>query len=66
MKYTIEVFDKDAELLAFEIDLPKDCDAQLSNIMGWSIPQRGDEGYDLDIEQIAAIEVLAGRSFYDK
>jgi len=66
LKYTIEAFDKETELLAFEIDLPDGCDSQLNSIMGWSTPQRGDEGYDLNIEQAAALEALAGRNFYDK
>lgn len=63
--YTVEAFDKQTESLAFEVNLPDGCDAQLAEIMGWSAPQRGDEGYDLDATQIAALEVLANRQFYD-
>lgn len=66
MKYTVEAFSKETEFLAFEVDLPDGCDAQLAAIMGWSSPQRGDEGYDLSATQIAAIEALAGRPFYDQ
>jgi hypothetical protein len=33
--------------------------------MGWSTPQRGDEGYNLSPSQAAAIEALAGKRFYD-
>lgn len=66
MKYIIEVFDKETELLAFEIVLPDGCDAQLAAIMGWSTPQRGDEGYNLSAEQMVAIEKLAGRHFHEE
>jgi hypothetical protein len=65
MKYTIEAFDKNTDALAFDINLPDGCDSQLSEIMGWSTPQRGDEGYDVTAEQAAAIEALASRRFYD-
>lgn len=65
MQYTVEIFDRDTELLVSEIDLPKGCDVQLNDIMGWSSPQRGDEGYDLNPEQASAIEALAGREFLD-
>ncbi|WP_349306218.1 hypothetical protein [Pseudomonas sp. Seg1] len=61
MKYTVEAFDKETEFLAFEIDLPNGCDVLLAEIMNWSSPQRGDEGYNLSLAQLAAIEVLAGR-----
>lgn len=66
MKYIVEAFDKETELLAFEIALPDDCEAQLAAIMGWSTPQRGDEGYNLSDTQLQAIEALAGRKFYDQ
>jgi hypothetical protein len=65
LKYTVEVFDRKTELLVFEINLPEGCDAQLSEIMGWSCPQRGDEGYDLNPQQASAIEALAGKRFFD-
>ena len=66
MKYIIEAFDKETELLAFEVDLPDGCDAQLAAIMGWLSPQRGDEGYDLNATQKVAIEALAERKFDDQ
>ncbi|MNE99633.1 hypothetical protein D3C80_1983410 [compost metagenome] len=66
MKYIIEAFDKETELLAFEVELPDGCDAQLAAIMSWSSPQRGDEGYDLSATQMVAIEALAGRQFSDQ
>lgn len=66
MKYIIEAFDKETELLAFEVDLPNGCDAQLAAIMNWLSPQRGDEGYNLSARQIVAIEKLAGRQFSDQ
>lgn len=62
MKYIIEAFDKETEQLAYEIALPDGCDTQLAAIMGWVAPQRGDEGYNLTSEQVAAIEVLANRT----
>jgi hypothetical protein len=65
LTYTAEAFDKQTEVLSFEVSLPDGCDAQLARLMGWSVPQRGDEGYDLDATQIAALEVLANRQFYD-
>lgn len=66
MKYIIEAFDKETELLAFEVDLPNGCDAQLAAIMNWPSPQRGDEGYNLSAAQIVSIEKLAGRQFSDQ
>lgn len=66
MKYIIEAFDKETEFLDFEINLPDGCDSQLADIMGWSAPQRGDEGYNLSFTQIEAIEALASRKFYDQ
>ncbi|WP_246882139.1 DUF7683 domain-containing protein [Pseudomonas chlororaphis] len=65
MRYTVEAFDKETEFLAFEINLPNGCDAQLVEIMEWASPQRGDEGYNLSRGQLAAIEKLVGRAFYD-
>jgi hypothetical protein len=66
LKYIVEVFDRHSELLEFEINLPDGCDAQLSEIMEWSEPQRGDEGYDLNRDQASAIEALVGRKFFDE
>ncbi|MBD8706999.1 MULTISPECIES: DUF7683 domain-containing protein [unclassified Pseudomonas] len=65
MKYIVEVFDRESELLELEINLPEGCDADLSDIMGWLNPQRGDEGYNLNPQQALAIEALAGRKFFD-
>jgi hypothetical protein len=65
LKFTVEVFDRKTELLVSEIDLPEGFDAQLSEIMGRSEPQRGEEGYDLNPQQASAIETLAGREFFD-
>lgn len=64
MKYVVEAFDKETESLAFEIELPDGCDAQLADIMNWADPQRGDEGYDISGAQMASIEKIAGRQFY--
>lgn len=66
MKYIIEAFDKKTEFLSFKTNLPKGHDAQLAQIMEWSMPQRGGEGYNMTRDQIAAIETLAGRQFYDE
>lgn len=65
LKYIIEAFDTETEFLAFEVELPEGCDSQLTEIIGWSMPQRGDEGYNLDASQVAAIEALVRRQFYD-
>lgn len=65
MKYIIEVFDKATEFLDFEVELPENCDLQIAVIMGWLTLPRGDEGYNLSAGQIAAIEELANRQFYD-
>lgn len=64
MKNAIEAFDRETDFLDFVIDLPDGCDAQLTEIMEWGAPQRGDEGYDLDVAQIAALEALTNRRFY--
>lgn len=66
MKYIVEAFGKNTEFLDFEIEIPEGHDERLAGIMGWSSPQRGDEGYDLNAMQIAAIEGLVGRRFYDE
>ncbi|WP_434696836.1 hypothetical protein J3P89_04700 [Pseudomonas sp. Z1-14] len=65
MKYIVEAFDRSSEFLAFEVELPENCDVRLKQIMGWTAPQRGDEGYDLSPSQAAAIEALVGKEFYD-
>jgi hypothetical protein len=65
LQYTVEIFDRETELLVSEINLPEGCDAPLSEIMAWSSPQRGDEGYDLNPQQASAIEALAGKKFFD-
>lgn len=65
MKFIIEAFNKENEFLDFEVALPEDCEARLSEIMNWSSPQRGDEGYNLSTAQLASIEVLAGKRFKD-
>ena len=65
MKYIIEAFDKETGFLAFEIELPEGCDSHISEIMGWATTPRGEEGYNLSANQIAAIEKVAGRQFYD-
>ena len=65
MKYIIEAFDKKTKFLVFEVQLPNGHDAQLAQIMGWLEPQRGDEGYNMTSDQIAAIEALVGSPFYD-
>lgn len=66
MKYAIEAFDKESDLLDYELSLPSGCDARLAKIMDWSTPQRGDEGYDLDATQIAALELLVKTRFYNE
>jgi hypothetical protein len=65
MKYTAEAFSCETEFLEFTLSLPAGCDAQLAEIMGWLTPQRGDEGYNLDAAQIAALESLADTRFFD-
>lgn len=65
MKYIVEAFDKKTNFLAFEVIVPDGNDSKLAQIMGWSEPQRGDEGYNMSAEQAAAIEALVGSQFYD-
>jgi hypothetical protein len=65
MIYKIEAFDKKTEFLAFKVNLPDGCDSQLAQIMKWSPLPRGGEGYNMTMDQIAAIEVIAGKPFYD-
>lgn len=66
MNYIVEAFDKKTEILDFEVELPENCDFQVAEIMGWSTPPRGDEGYNLSASQIAAIEELVSRQFYNQ
>lgn len=66
MKYVVEAFDRYTGFLDFEAEIPCDNDARLAVIMGWSAPQRGDEGCNLNAMQITAIEGLLGRRFYDE
>lgn len=61
MKYVVEIFDRETEELLDEVELPADCDDQLSQIMGWTEAQRGDEGYNLSAKQLAEVAHLAGR-----
>ncbi|GAB6404949.1 DUF7683 domain-containing protein [Pseudomonas sp. MHK4] len=61
MKYIIEAFDKETEFMPFEVELPEGCDSQLTEIMGWSMTQRGDEGYNPNSSRVTAIEALVGR-----
>jgi len=63
MKYIVEAFDKENEFLDFEIVLPDGCEAQLAEIMNWTLPQRGDGGYNLNDKQLSSIEALAGKHF---
>lgn len=65
MKYIIEAFDKETEFLAFEVELPEGSDSQIAKIMGWSTSPRGEEGYNLSANQVAELEELVGRQFYD-
>lgn len=65
MIYIIEAFDKKTEFLAFKVILPNGYDSQLAQIMEWASPPRGGEGYNMSMDQIAAIEGIGGRPFYD-
>ncbi|WP_425518820.1 DUF7683 domain-containing protein [Pseudomonas lijiangensis] len=69
LKFIIEAFDKENEFLDFEIVLPDDCEAQLAEIMNWSSPQRGIEGYNLSNTQLLAsrcwqVSVSTTRNIY--
>ena len=65
MKYIIEAFDRETDFLAFEVELPEGCDLQIAKIMDWPTAPRGEEGYNLSANQIAALEKVAGRQFYN-
>ncbi|WP_408004598.1 DUF7683 domain-containing protein [Pseudomonas alliivorans] len=65
MKYLLEAFDKKTEFLAFEKEIPAGNDERLKSIMGWTSEQWGDEGYNLDAAQLAAIVKLIGDETHD-
>ncbi|MEZ1318585.1 hypothetical protein QIW53_21395 [Pseudomonas fluorescens] len=65
MIYLIEAFDKKTEFLAFEEALPQGSDAKLKEIMGWGTEQQGWEGYDLNAQQLGALQELLGKTIYD-
>jgi len=66
LRYIVEAFDKETELLDFEVELPGGCEDQLAKIMAWSTPQRGHEGYNLSAAQLGAIEAIADREIHDQ
>lgn len=63
--YVIEGFDKETEQLAFEEELPSGYVKHLKEIMGWTSPQQGWEGYNLTRVQLSALEEILGKDIYD-
>ncbi|WP_024658625.1 hypothetical protein N027_01665 [Pseudomonas syringae USA007] len=65
MKYLLEAFDKNTELLIFERELPDENDEKIKRIMNWSSEQQGVEGYNLNTHQLAAIAKILGEEGFD-
>ncbi|SDW41839.1 hypothetical protein SAMN05444064_103260 [Pseudomonas syringae] len=64
MKYLLEAFDKNTELLAFERELPDGIDEKIKRIMNWSSEQQGIEGYNLSAYQLSAIARMLGEESF--
>ncbi|WP_277760930.1 DUF7683 domain-containing protein [Pseudomonas sp. A34-9] len=65
MRFLVEAFDKKTDFQTSVIELPENCTEQLKSIMGWKTEQQGWEGYDLNQQQIKAIEALIQKSIED-
>ncbi|QLL13799.1 DUF7683 domain-containing protein [Pseudomonas chlororaphis] len=63
MKFLVEAFDKETELLVFDVELPADCDERVKEIMGWTVDPQGWEGYDLTAVQLTEFEKITERKF---
>jgi len=67
--YTVDAFERENELLVFEVNIPKEKLPELSEIMGWNNRDyqefsSGLGGFDIKKEQVLAIEKLLNNSFF--
>ncbi|MGG2023857.1 hypothetical protein [Pseudomonas sp. MWU12-3103b] len=65
MTHVIYAFDRSTEALIFEVPILAENIEQLRAIMKWNDAENELYGYDLDFQQLAQLEALTGRSFYD-
>ncbi len=65
MTHVIYAFDRSSEALIFEVPISAEAIEQLRVIMKWNNAEDELYGYDLDFQQLAQLETLTGRSFYD-
>ncbi len=65
MRFLVEAFDKKTDFQASVTELPENCAEQLKSIMGWKTEQQGWEGYDLNQQQLKAIEALIHKPIED-
>lgn len=67
--YTIEAFNKESELLEFEVNIPQNQLSEFSSIMGWSIDdlKKFKKGFfvaDINNKQAVEFEKLLQKKFY--
>ncbi|WP_025112893.1 hypothetical protein [Pseudomonas sp. H1h] len=65
MTHVIYAFDRSTQSLVFEVPISAEDIEQLQVIMKWNDAEDELYGYDLDYQQLAQLETLTGRSFYD-
>lgn len=65
MTHVIYAFDRSTEALIFEVPISAEDIEQLRVIMKWNDAEDGLYGCDLDFQQLAQLETLTGRFFYD-
>jgi hypothetical protein len=65
MTHVIYAFNGSTEALIFEVPISAEDIEQLRVIMNWNDAEDELYGYDLDFQQLAQLETLTGRSFYD-
>ncbi len=65
MIHIIYAFDRSSEAPIFEVPISAEVIEQLRIIMKWNDAEDELYGYDLDFQQLAQLETLTGKSFYD-
>lgn len=65
MTHVIYAFVRSTEALIFEVPISAEDIEQLRAIMKWNDAENELYGYDLDFQQLAQLETLTGKSFYD-
>ena len=64
MNHSVNAFDRNTELLVFEVNIPSERFEALAEIMGWTSSAEPIFEYDLSDSQIRRVEALIGRAFY--